>query len=703
MKAGKINLRVTLLVLLMNTVFVTNAQQNDYAWKTSYDKGDIMFPIGEDDIKNTYVEDGAYYLKLKDATQNYRVYYEVLLDPEKDYSVLTNLMCVEGDSKKWFGMTFGYKDIDNGSYFVIRGDGKFQVFKYSKGKKSMLIDKGETPHITSAGKYNVLSVQKMKDKLYFFINYKMVATIPYYDFPANKFGLYVSGLQTIASDYFYVKQKKDPINLIEGWDKFGIVEKMPSNINSKNGEIMPVVSADEKFLFVTRKPYSKDDSEGNDDIYFATLGKDSNWLPLKPIGKGLNNERHNFVCGVSGDNDELMVGGKYVGGKWVGPGFSRTHRTNDGWTAPKALEIKNYYNDDKYVEMCPSHDFKRIILAVKRKDGHGEKDLYTSVMLPDSTWSEPVNLGKGVNTYGEEDSPFLAPDNITLYFSSNGWPGYGSNDIFMTRRLDDTWMNWTKPKNLGPIVNGAKWDAYYTTSASGKTAYLVRNMSDDNHADIYQVKQPESAKPIPLLVVKGKVINEKTNKPVKAAITYSILGSNVTAGRTMSDDKGEFTITFHKGKKYAFTAHKEGFIAEHKSTDVADLKRYKEVEVDLYLNTFEKGESIIMHNLFFVPDKYEILPESAAELDRLYELLKENKKVKVEIGGHTSLNRSSEKWNMDLSSNRANAVKEYLVKKGIADNRITSKGYGHTKPIETVVDEEHQSKNRRVEFTITEI
>jgi outer membrane protein OmpA-like peptidoglycan-associated protein len=214
------------------------------------------------------------------------------------------------------------------------------------------------------------------------------------------------------------------------------------------------------------------------------------------------------------------------------------------------------------------------------------------------------------------------------------------------------------------------------------------------------VKQPESAKPEALLIVKGKVFNDKTKKAVKATITYSVMGSTTTAGRTLTNDNGEFTITFHKGKKYAFTAHKEGFIAEHKSSDVVDLKRYKEVEVDLYLTPFEKGESVIMHNLFFVPDKYEILPESAAELDRLYELLKENKKVKVEIGGHTSINRSSEKWNMDLSSNRANAVKEYLVKKGISADRITSKGYGHTKPIETIIDEEHQSKNRRVEFTI---
>jgi OmpA-OmpF porin, OOP family len=698
-KSAKVILKVFLLGFMLTVSPAFYSQQDAFIFKTSYEDNEDVFPIGDDEIKDTYVKDGVYYMKLKDATQNYRVYYGVTLDLQKDFTVLTNVMSVAGDSKKWFGVTFGYKDIDNAGYFVIRSDGKFEVFNYSKGKKYMLVKRAETPYITSAGKFNVLGIQKMKDKLYFFINYKMVASVPYYDFPASKYGLYVTGEQTIASDYFYVKQKRDPINLIEGWDKFGIVEKLGSNVNSQKGEIMPVVSADEKYLFVTRKPYYDDGTEGNDDIYFATLGKDSNWMPLKSIGK-LNNEKHNFVCGISSDNDELMVGGKYINGKWEGSGFSRSHRTPTGWSVPKALMIKNYYNDDKYVEMCPSHDFKRIILAVKRKDGHGEKDLYTSVMMADSSWSEPVNLGKEINTFGEEDSPFLAPDNVTLYFSSNGWPGYGSNDIFMTRRLDDTWKHWTKPKNLGPIINSEKWDAYYTTSASGKTAYLVRNKGDNNHADIYEVKQPESAKPIPVMIVKGKVFNEKTNKPVKAMVTYSVLGSNVTSGRTMSDEKGEFSFTFHKGKKYAFTAHKDGFIAEHKSSDVIDLKRYKEVEVDLYLNPFEKGESVIMHNLFFVPDKYEILPESAAELDRLYELLKENKKVKVEIGGHTSLNRSGEKWNMDLSSNRANAVKEYLVKKGIETDRIVSKGYGNTKPIETIVDEAHQSKNRRVEFTI---
>jgi len=699
--------KIALVLVLVHGLFSPMYSQlvDTYVFKTDFNKGDLNFPIGENEAEKSYVKDGLYYLNVIDSTKNYRVYYPVPVNPNHDFLLTTSLRHVSGQADKAYGICFGYKNIDNASYFFIKENGTYEAYKYENGKKVILAGPATTTHLNKRGEYNVVLLEKVKDKLYFFVNYKMIASIPYTDFPDNKYGIFVAGEQEVACDYFYIKQKREPINLIEGYDKFGVVVKLGSEINSKAGEIMPVISADEKYLYITRKDYNPDGKETNDEVYFSTLTKDSLWKTVKPIGKPINNSGHNFVCGVSSDNNELMLGGKYSSsGEWVGQGFSRSHRTHDGWSIPKGLNIKNYYNDAKYVEMCPSHDFKTILLAVKRNDTKGGRDLYVSMMLADSSWTEPVNLGDEINTFGEENSPFLAPDNKTLYFSSDGWPGYGSNDIFMTKRLDDTWKHWSKPKNLGPVINSDKWDAYYTTSASGKYAYLVSNKGDDNHADIYQVKQPESARPEPLLLVKGKVLNSKTNTPLKATVTYSILGSDKTIGHTVSNaDNGGFTIALHKGKKYAFTAHKEGYIAEHKNSDVVDMKNYTEEEVDLLLTPFEKGESVIMHNLFFVADKYEILPESEAELNRLYELMKENKKVKVEIGGHTSINRSTEKWNYDLSFNRAKAVKDYIVKKGIAEDRVIARGYGNTKPLNKIIDEAQQKKNRRVEFTILEM
>lgn len=692
--------RFLFLTAAIFAFFTYYSQTDSYIFKADFNQPDNNFPIGENDVETSYIKDGSYFLNVKDSTKSYRVYHRVPVNPAEDFAIIASVKRTNGKASKSYGICFGYKDIDNASYFFIKDNGTFEVFKYEDGKQMILAGPSKT-NLVSPEQYNVLLIERIKDKLYFYVNYKVVATVPYYNFPEQKCGLYAVGPMEISCDYFYVRQKREPINLVEGWDKFGKLVKLGPEINSKHGEIMPVVSADESHLYVTRKGYESDQNP-NDDVYYSTLNPDSTWKALKAIGKPINNNAHNFVCGTSSDNNELMVGGVYSSsGEYSSKGFSRSHRTKEGWSVPKGLTIKNYYNDDQYVEMCPSHDFRTILMAIRRKDTHGYKDLYVSTMLPDSTWTEPMNLGSEINTFGEEDSPFLAPDNVTLYFASDGWPGYGSNDIFVTKRLDDTWKHWSKPKNMGPAINSEKWDAYYTTSASGKYAYIVSNKGDENHADIYQIKQPESVRPEALLMVKGKVINSKTQKPMKASVTYSVLGSGKTLGHIVSNaETGVFAIALQKGKKYAFTAHHNGYLAEHRNSDVVDLKNYKEEEVDLLLTPFEKGESVIMHNLFFVASKPDMLPESEGELNRLFELLNENKKMKVEIGGHTSINTSSEKWNYDLSYNRAKAVKDYLVAKGIKDNRIEVKGYGNSKPIDKVFEESHQAKNRRVEFMI---
>lgn len=700
----KKKLCVFFIVVVLISFSVRSQTTDNYVFKADFNNGEAKFPIGEKVDEKSFVKDGFYHLNVKDSTKSYRVYYEMLVNPETDFVLSSSIKFVSGQTDKTFGICFGYKDIDNANYFTISGNGNFRIYGYEGGEFKTLVRTTKNKEIKSNGELNVLLLERIGDKLYFFINYKQVATLPYKKFAGQNFGLVANGNVEMACDYFYIKQKRDPVNLIEGWDKFGSLVKMGSEINTKAGEIMPVVSADESHLYVTRKIYDSKGDAINDDAYVSELGKDSNWKVLRPLGKPINNASHNFVTGISQDNNELMVGGTYnAAGEWGGKGFSRSHRTKDGWSMPKKLEIKNYYNEDKHVEMCPSHDFKTILMAIKRKDSYGYKDIYFSFMLADSTWTEPVNLGKEINTFGNEDSPFLAPDNKTLYFSSEGWPGYGSNDIFMSKRLDDTWQHWSKPQNLGPKINSDGWDAYYTTSASGKYAYVVSNKSDENKADIYQIKQPESAKPEALLMVKGKVLNSKTKQPIGALITYSVLGTNKNEGRVSSDpETGLFSITLHKGKKYAFTAHKDGYISEHKSSDVVDLINYKEEEIDLLLTPFEKGESVIMHNLFFVANKAELLRESDAELHRLYELLSANPKMKVEIGGHTSINTLGDKWNQDLSFNRAKAVKDFLSKKGIEDKRVVAKGYGFTKLIDKTTGEIHQAKNRRVEFTILE-
>ncbi|MFL5752237.1 MAG: OmpA family protein, partial [Bacteroidia bacterium] len=306
-----------------------------------------------------------------------------------------------------------------------------------------------------------------------------------------------------------------------------------------------------------------------------------------------------------------------------------------------------------------------------------------------------------VNTFADETSPYLASDGKTLYFSTAGHTGYGKNDIFITHRLDDTWKHWTEPENLGPKINTPGWDAYYTVPASGNSAYLVSTYMENGSLDIFKIKQPKSVKHAAVSLIHGFVYNSETKEPMKARISYTELGSKKELGYAISNpDNGAYMLILPKGKKYSFSATKEGFLAVHNNTDVSTIVDFKDQEVDLYLTPYKEGQSVVMNNLFFESNKFTLLPESYPELDHLLDLMKENATLKIELSGHTSKNSESDKFNLDLSTNRALAVRYYLMEKGIDGKRIGYKGYGCTKPKYQQTDEAHQSKNRRVEFTI---
>lgn len=679
--------------------------QSDFIYKTDFNPGDPKWDSYNESYVKAYTKSGKFHLEhIKESTSWYQ-YQVINVNPYEDFEISCSVKQYHGQNNEGFGIVFGAEDLKNCYVFDIASTGYFSLFKNVDDKYESIVDWTYSKKIRGMDTTNVIVIKNIGQKWHFYVNGTEM-----YSTPAQKFfglytGFYITGSNYVEFDFLYAKQKKKPINLIENYNSFGEKKMLGPNINSSHTEKAPVISADEKTLFVTRAEHPDNTgTEKKDDIWVSKFNvKDSSWGPLKNIGEPLNNKGNNYIISISNDNNTLLLGNVYDGkGDNSGSGVSISHHTAKGWTMPKEVKIKNYYNYNTYGESCLSADGKVLLVTCERDDTYGDKDIYVCFLLPDSSWTEPKNIGKTLNTFANETGPFIAADNKTMYFSSAGHPGYGSNDIFMTRRLDDTWKNWSPPKNLGPKINSDEWDAYYTVPASGKNAYLVSTKKGSYDADIYIIKQPESAKPVPLILVHGIVYNSATKKPMKAEITYSELGSNKIIGTATSDpETGVFMIALPKGKKYSFHASHKGFASSHYSTDAISLKAYKEENIDLYLTPLEEGRSIVMNNLFFVANKFEILPESYPELDKLYELLAEYPTVKVEIGGHTSVNSSGEKFNQELSTNRAAAVKDYIVKKGIAENRITSVGYGYSKPIYTEEKEDLQAKNRRVEFKIT--
>jgi outer membrane protein OmpA-like peptidoglycan-associated protein len=305
-----------------------------------------------------------------------------------------------------------------------------------------------------------------------------------------------------------------------------------------------------------------------------------------------------------------------------------------------------------------------------------------------------------LNTAGGESTPFLAADDMTLYFSTDGRVGYGSKDMFVTRRLDSTWVHWSEPENLGPLLNSPAWDAYYSIPASGDYAYFVSYQNSMGRADIFRAPLPLSVRPKPVVLIKGRVLNAATKEPLGAEIIYESLTSGKELGIAHSDPReGAYSIVLPAGELYGFLGQAIGFIPVSENLDLKELSSYQEITRDLYLVPIEAGSVVRLNNLFFDTGKWDLRPQSTKELSRLLKLLNDNPTMSIQIAGHTD-DVGSDAMNLDLSKKRAAAVQNYLVQNGILAARLSSKGLGETKPQVPNDSPEHRQVNRRVEFSI---
>lgn len=479
------------------------------------------------------------------------------------------------------------------------------------------------------------------------------------------------------------------------------------NLNSSFNEFAPVISADGKTIYFVRNNHPGIVSkwgEENQEIYFSNLETDSIWSEPTDIGQPLNNQQGNFVVSVSPDQNMLYLGNRYT--KKGGPnggGLSVSNKVGPAqWSVPRDVLIDKFVNTGSYVSYAISPDQKVLILAIENEQSVGNLDLFVSFRKGENRWSEPINMGSIINTPKMEFSPFVAADALTLYFSSKGHPGHGDADIFMSKRLDDTWLKWSIPQNLGPEINTKSWDGYFTIPASGDVAYLSSANEAIGGSDIFKVILKKEVQPDPVALVSGKVRNIKSGEPVSAVIRYKILETDEEVGTATSNKlDGRYQISLKGGYKYSFMAQKEGFYSVSDYLDLKELTSYYEIEKDLILAPIETGQIIRLNNLFFIFDTDKLIDESLGELNQLLTTLNDNPKMKVEIVGHTD-SKGSDDYNLSLSERRARAVVNYLIENGISEKRLTSKGYGETKPIVSNETEEGRQQNRRVEFVVIE-
>jgi outer membrane protein OmpA-like peptidoglycan-associated protein/tetratricopeptide (TPR) repeat protein len=475
-----------------------------------------------------------------------------------------------------------------------------------------------------------------------------------------------------------------------------------SSINTKDDEYWPSITADGQTLMFTRQPRITETREVFETVqedFYISLYQNNIWQKAVGAGAPLNTNQNEGAQTLS-SNGKYMFFTACNRPEGVGSCDIYFSAYNDGkWTVP--FNIGPPANT-KYWESQPSvsADGKLLFFSSNRPGGFGAKDLWLSKLNEQNLWSNPVNLGSAINTAGDEMSPFIHFDGKTLYFSSDGRVGMGGFDLFKTTMNDDS--TWTEPVNLGYPINAYNDEMGLIIESNGKKAYYSSIRDKSMGKDIFSFDLYMAARPNPVSYLKGKVFDKETGKLLKADYELINLSSNKITIKSSTDQAGDFLVCLPSGCNYGINVNKSGylfysenFMLEGEHTEAEPfIKR-------IGLNPIKIGEKMLLTNVFYEVDSWELKKESSLELNNLTNLLSENKDLLLEIGGHTDTTGSAE-YNQVLSEKRALSVVTYLVKSGIAPERLKYKGYGDTQPISDNMSVEGRQLNRRTEAKVIE-
>lgn len=481
------------------------------------------------------------------------------------------------------------------------------------------------------------------------------------------------------------------------WEFFPESQKEPIKaINTTYGENKPIVTPDNRNLYFVREsaPSNKGGIRDYQDIYVSRNETGDNWSEAENLGRPLNNSDANGICSVSPDGNIIYIINNY-GGRTSGLAYSKKGKNE--YDLPLSVPITNYFNENEYADFFVHPNGEIMILAIETEESKGDQDLYISFNEL-GIWSAPVNLGDVINTDQAEYAPFLTPDLEYLFFSSYGHMGIGKGDIYVTARLDDTWKNWSKPINMGPHVNSKESDGYFTLSASGEDCYFVSESQETSSFDIFRLKLPAYINPGKAVIIEGIVRDTLTQVPVKATIVYECNENKIYRGKIFSEPgNGTFQAVLVGNYSYKFWAVAEGYIGNSGNRYIPDSVQFRQSTIEM--TPIEVGQVFKLEDIYFKVGTTELLEESYPELNRWVLTLKENKNIKIEVQGHTDYVGDASK-NMDLSKQRAEKIKNYLVQMGVNKDQVRTRGYGGTRPIVKTNSSEKRLVNRRVEIEI---
>lgn len=501
------------------------------------------------------------------------------------------------------------------------------------------------------------------------------------------------------------------------------------SINSSYDEKNPVLSPDGQRLYFVRSGHPQNEGGVIDmgDIWYAE--KDSAGYWRRPVHAAtINHKGLNGIAGFSASGNRIYLLNYEDNGGNLRNGIAMAEWVRDHWSVPQRLSIRFFTNKGPYLSASISPDEKVMILSMTGLDTYGNEDLYVTFKQSSGEWSQPQNLGKAINTEGEEWSPFLSADMNTLYFSSNGHGGFGSRDIFMSQRQNGSWTNWSKPVNLGDAINTKGVELGYSIPSQGEMAYYSSTQNSEGFGDIFGFPLSETERAIQELMVKSEpekkenilpnvperpvvamtmqVLDITNDRPIDAFVKLSY-GEKVMEVNTANADspEGKFLVTLEEGvdvyveiEAEGYFKYKEKFVAN--ATPLSGDAEFGSVE-GFRLTPREVGTKITIENILFDQGnaKFSNPVATAKQLDHLVALMQTNPDLEIRLEGHTD-NRGNPKLLKDLSLQRVGAVKAYLIEKGIASKRIATVGYGGENPIASNSTNGGRELNRRVEFVI---
>lgn len=466
---------------------------------------------------------------------------------------------------------------------------------------------------------------------------------------------------------------------------------MGDSVNGPRPEYFPTMTVDDSMLVFTRREH------GGEYFYRSHVLPNGKYALAKKIEGALNEEAFKGAISVSADGEWMVFAGNIQGKTFGDYDIFISYAGPDGWSEPQNIgEAIN----SPYWESSPSlsPDKRTLYFTSTRPGGLGGADIYRSQRDAKGRWGQAENMGPDMNTKGDDQAPFLHADNKTMYYSSNGLPGYGGSDLYVVRKDDNG--RWGKPENLGFPINTIENEGSLSVAPNGTDAFYASDRADSRGLlDLYTFTLSEDVRPSKTLYVKGFVYDENTKKGLPSNVALVDAATGTRTMLTQTDETGFYFMTLPIGRDYLLQVDRKGYLFHSKAYPLHDKAPDSTYRENIYLRPIALDKAIVLKNVLFDTNDSTIKEPSKPELDKAVQLLSDNPTMRVSVNGHTD-NAGTEAANQKLSESRARAVMNYFIAKGIGKNRLEAKGFGQSKPVADNNTEQGRGQNRRTELVV---